>query len=164
MPAKTPRNIPPAAGSAEDRYPNMDSGEPAPLRPSEIQMMTDDDLEYILDGDEMGAGGHRSGAGIAGKSEFPSSWDEGKVRQAIEAILWGPVEPNITLSKDGVVFRGLIDGVIVAIPVHDYGRYWEVATAYPLSGVGVVRNESAGRRVRLPLKPADLARTLGPWP
>lgn len=156
-----PRNIPPVAGSPEDRYPDMDNGDAAPLRPSDIQPVVDDDLAYMLDGDGHGGGGHRSGTGIPGKSELPAGWDEAKLLEAIEAILWGQdVSRNITPEDLGVVFRGLHDGVILAVPVHDYGRYWEVASAFPLSGDGVHRNDATGRPVPVPLNLADLTRRL----
>ncbi|ORA25174.1 hypothetical protein [Mycobacterium aquaticum] len=156
-----PRNIPPVAGSPDDRYPDMDNGDPAPLRPSDVQPLIDDDLAYMLDGDGHGGGGHRAGTGIPGKSELPAGWDETKLLEAVEAILWGQdLQRNITPENLGVVFRGLHDGVILAVPVHDYGRYWEVATAYPLSGDGVHRNDATGRPVPVPLNPADLTRKL----
>jgi hypothetical protein len=146
-------------GSPEDRYPDMGNGKPAPLRPSDIRPVSDDDLKYALDGDGHGAGGHRSGTGAPGQSEFPRSWDEVKLREAIEAVLYGG-SASIALSKDGVIFRDLHDDVVLAVPVHDYGRYWEVATAYPLSGVGVVRNGPDGTPRPVPLSVGDLTSSL----
>lgn len=142
----------------------MDDGQPAPLRPCDIAAIDKETLAYALDGAEGVAGGHRAGTGIPGQSEFPVGWDEDKVREAIESVLWGD-DPNrnITPSKNGVVFRGLHDGVILAVPVHNLGREWVVATAYPYSGSGVNRNDRRGRPIPVPLKLEDLTRTLDSW-
>lgn len=149
------------AGSPDDRYPEMDNGEPAPLRPSDVKRLTDEDLAYILDGDGHGAGGHAHGTRMPGKSEFPHGWGAVQVRRAVESGVWG-IDPNQTLtaSKDGVVLRTLHDGVVLAIPIHDYATYWEIASAYPLSGDGVRRIGPTGEPVAVPLNLDDLTRRL----
>jgi hypothetical protein len=49
-PPKPPASIRPVAGSPEDRYPDLPDGAPAPLRPSDISSLTDDDLAHIIEG------------------------------------------------------------------------------------------------------------------
>lgn len=149
------------AGSPEDRYPDLPDGRRAPLRPSDVNPINDGDLAYILDGDGLGGGGHRAGTGLVHKREFPARWDDGNVREAIEASLWsGDVPRNISLGRDGVTLRSIYDNVVLEIPISDYEKYWEVATAYPLSGDGVCRNVSPGRREPVPLNLDDFTRRL----
>jgi hypothetical protein len=161
-PPKPPRNIPPVAGSPDDRYPDMSDGNPAPLRPSDISHLTEDDLAHIVEGDGRGSGGHGAGHGTPGKTEFPSGWDVDKVQEAVEASLWASDVPrNISPTPHGVVIRALYDGVILEIPIRLIGKSWEVSTAHPISGEGVNHVESAGHRTALPLNIDDLTRRLG---
>jgi hypothetical protein len=57
-----------------------------------------------------------------------------------------------------VVLGALYDNVVIEVPITDYGKYWEVSTAYPLSGDGVYKNIAAGHRIAVPLNVDDLTR------
>jgi hypothetical protein len=149
---------------ALDRFPDLPDGSPAHLAPADVPPLNDADLAHILDGDGLGCGGHRSGLGVPGKTEFPIGWGDADVYQAVEAALRETGVPRrLTLSDDGVVLRALVREVIIEIPISDYSREglgWEVSTAYPLSGDGVVRNLRSGDRQPVTLRMGDLTRTL----
>ena len=85
--------------------------------------------QHILDGDATG-GGHRSGTGISGKSEFPSTWPDDKVRTAISDIA---TDPKTQWSKpDGrgyVAGSGTRDGVDIRV-VYDTKNN-RIVTGYP---------------------------------
>jgi hypothetical protein len=85
--------------------------------------------QHILDGDATG-GGHRSGTGIPGKSEFPSTWTDDKVRTAISDIA---TDPKTQWSKpDGrgyVAGSGTRDGVEIKV-VYDTKNN-RIVTGYP---------------------------------
>jgi hypothetical protein len=93
---------------------------------------------HILDGDPTG-GGHRSGTGRRGKTEFPADWDDAKILDAIQDVARAPDRPPTYQSWNG---RWLTRGTryeveIVAIMAHD-GRIW---SGWPRpGGPGVVKN------------------------
>jgi hypothetical protein len=159
-PPKPPRSIRPVAGPPEDRYPDMPDGTPAPLRPSDVKPLAEDDVSYILDGDGMGGGGHRFQMRIPGKRVFPQAWDEDKLRAAVNAALYGPAPKTLSRTPNGVLLRSLVDNVVVWIPIRKYPDGWEVSTAYPRSGDGVYLNLPSGGRELKPLNLDDLTRTL----
>jgi hypothetical protein len=148
------------AGSPDDRFPNMPDGTPAPLRPSDVRPLIEDDVSHILDGDGMGGGGHRFQMRIPGKRVFPQGWDEDKLRGVIDAALHEPVPKTLASTANGVLLRSLVDNVVVWIPIREHPDGWEISTAYPRSGDGVYRNlPSAGREPK-PLNLEDLTRTV----
>lgn len=73
---------------------------------------------HILDGDGIGgSGGHRSGANIPGKTEFPAEWTDDEVISVVEEVANDPgssrlVQPNLRIRLDGVR-RGISVRVIV---------------------------------------------------
>lgn len=88
---------------------------------------------HILDGDATG-GGHRSGRGIPGKSEFPSRWNDRQVIKYISDIIkdpnsrWirqpgkPPYRWRIEGTRDGINIRVIVEpqgqGVITAFPTN----------------------------------------------
>ena len=78
--------------------------------------VTPDRATHILDGDATG-GGHRHGTGKPGKTEFPASWDDGKVIDTVLDVARRPdPTPGHQKWNDRWVARGTRDDVgIVAV-------------------------------------------------
>lgn len=103
--------------------------------PDRIADLEPDRRLHILDGDDRG-GGHRSGIGKPGKSEFPSAWsDDEIVRRSLKTAL----EPDrIATQADGRFLAfARHEGVLVKVVLEQDGR---VVTAHPIDGPGVIRN------------------------
>jgi hypothetical protein len=93
---------------------------------------------HILDGDATG-GGHRHGTGSPGKTEFPASWDDEKIIDALLDVARRPDQPPGHQEwNDRWVARGTRDDVeIVTVIVRD-GRIW---SGWPTpGGPGVIKN------------------------
>lgn len=150
-PIKPPRSIPPMPGSPDDRYPDMPNGEPAPLRPSDINHVDDADIEHVVEV-------HGNGSRVPRKHKFPPGWGSEKIREAIEAALWGDTEKTILPSSgpSEIEVRAYYDGVILGVAVQRYTSGWEVETAYPISGHGVFKLDGNGVPEAKPLNPDDL--------
>jgi hypothetical protein len=106
--------------------------------PADGIRMTPERTTHILDGDGTG-GGHRPGTGKPGKTEFPASWDEAKIVDAIVGVARRPDQkPEHQQWNDRWVARGTRDDVgIVAVLARD-GRIW---TSWPTpDSPGVVKN------------------------
>src|SRR5438105_1596677 len=87
--------------------------------------------KHILDGDATG-GGHGPGRGIAGKSEFPSSFSDQVIVAGIEAIANDPVSyPGGSIPTSATRFKisGSIHGVKTTVIVEPQAG--EVVTAWP---------------------------------
>jgi hypothetical protein len=112
-----------------------------------------------LDGDATG-GGHRSGTGNPGKSEFPKSWSDDKIIHEISDIatdptvkatqLTGPgagtVHPSLPAktitTKAGNPVRYKLQatrgGIDIEVIVEPGGK--GIVTGYPTGGTGVITN------------------------
>jgi hypothetical protein len=79
---------------------------------------------HILDGDSTG-GGHRHGTGQPGKTEFPATWNDAKIVDAVMSVARRPDQvPTHQQWNDRWVARGTRDDVgIVAVLARD-GRVW----------------------------------------
>jgi len=95
---------------------------------------------HILDGDPTpaGGGGHRSGTGKPGKTEFPAGWDDKKVMDHVLDVARRPDSPPVHQHwNDRWVCSGTRDRVEVSVVVLRSGEVW---TAWPEEGgPGVVR-------------------------
>jgi hypothetical protein len=91
---------------------------------------------HILVGDDKG-GGHLSGRGIPGKSEFPPSWTPERIVVEVLAAARGPDRTPVPGRDDCWVVEGVRDGVRIRVIVGEAG---EIVTAYPRSGPGVIQN------------------------
>jgi len=99
---------------------------------------------HILDGDPApGGGGHRSGTGKPGKTEFPASWDDEKIMGHVLDVARRPDSPPVHQHwNDRWVCSGTRDRVEVSVVVLRNGEVW---TAWPEEGgLGVVRNPRKG--------------------
>ena len=96
----------------------------------------EDRARHILDG-EGRSGGHRYGTGTPGKTEFPASWSDDDILEAIRQVA-GTGTVDRPAHRDGdLVVVGEVNGVTIEVVVQPNG---EVRTGYPLSGPGVRRN------------------------
>ncbi len=123
-----------------DRVPFSRAGRP--------RLRGDDALvRHIVDGDNRG-GGHRSGAGRWGKTEFPPGWDAAAIVAAIEQVLIEPrhIVSSLATGDDYLRFVGTVNEVriLVRIRADDHA----IDTAYPLDGFGVVQHTRRGRVAR----------------
>lgn len=99
-------------------------------------VLSDARKTHILDGDATG-GGHRSGTGKPGKSEFPPDWSDGDIIDAVKDA----AETGASLgagNKPGSDLREkVVNGVTIKVVV---GADGGIITAFPTGGPGVVRN------------------------
>lgn len=94
------------------------------------------DGEYDFNGDHEG-GGHASGVGIPGNSEFPERWDDDQIIANVQEAVQNPTPPHVARPNGGWDVQGTVDGVVIQIHINRDGTIW---SAYPLSGDGVVVN------------------------
>jgi len=98
---------------------------------------------HILDGDPGGGGGHRSGTGKPGKTEFPASWDDRKIINTALDVARDPDRPPVRQDwNNSWLCTGTRDDVDVSVVVLRSG---EILTSWPEEGSpGVVRNPKKG--------------------
>lgn len=96
-------------------------------------------MTHILDGDPGTGGGHRSGTGKPGKTEFPASWDDEKIMREVLDVARRPDSPPVDQYRNNRwVCSGTRDRIEVSVVVLRSGEVW---TAWPEEGgPGVVRN------------------------
>lgn len=105
-----------------------------------VTQLSQEQLTHILDGDSNG-GGHGSGRGICGKSEFPTRWsDEQTIAYITEVVLdansrWTQQngKPGNRYTKNGKPIRwqieGIRDAVHIKVIVEPEGK--GIITAFP---------------------------------
>jgi hypothetical protein len=105
--------------------------------------VTPERATHILDGDEIGGGGHRHGVGKPGKTEFPASWDDAKIISTALNVARDPDRLPVRQDwNDTWLCTGIRDGVDVSAVVQRSG---EILTSWPEEGgPGVVRNPRKG--------------------
>jgi Bacterial EndoU nuclease len=135
------RDAGPGIRTAEDASPRpsaWDSIDAADRPPLDDLHLTADRAEHILHGDRTG-GGHLSGTGQPGKTEFPASWDDTKIMDAALDVARRPDRPPVQQDWNGRwVARGVRDDVDVVVVIAVDGRIW---SSWPLpGGPGVVKN------------------------
>jgi hypothetical protein len=96
----------------------------------------EDRVRHILDG-EGRSGGHRYGTGIPGKTEFPASWSDDDILEAIRQVAENGTVDRPAHRDGDLVIVGEVNGVTIKVVVQPNG---EVRTGYPVSGPGVRRN------------------------
>lgn len=102
----------------------------------ETVFIPEDRIRHILDG-EGRSGGHRFGTGIPGKTEFPASWSDDDILEAIRYVAGTGVVIGPAHRKNDLLISGEVNGVTIRVVVRADGQ---VRTGYPISGEGVVRN------------------------
>ena len=79
---------------------------------------------HILEGDADGSGGHRHGIGNPGKTEFPVSWNDEKIIDALLDVACQPDHPPRRQEwNDRWVARGTRDDVEVVVLIARDGVY-----------------------------------------
>lgn len=107
---------------------------------------------HILFGDD-GGGGHLSGQGIEGKTEFPAHWIISRIESAL-------VMAQLQISHRGEKLEigqnfEFVDGIILCVFMTRNERdELELQSAYPIRGNGVFRNIN-GERISKPLLRQD---------
>jgi len=127
----------------------MQNGEPAPLRPSDVAPVIEADIAHILEG-------HAADSPVTNKYKFPPGWP---VREAVEAALWSRSVWRTLWPGErphSVDLRALYDDVIFLVALKHFQKSWEVQTAHPISGTGVIYVDKRGKRHAAPLRIADL--------
>ncbi|MEJ6395811.1 EndoU domain-containing protein [Gymnodinialimonas sp. 2305UL16-5] len=102
--------------------------------------ISEERVRHTLDGDpgNIRGGGHRYGTGRPRKTEFPESWTDQKILDAIRDIATGTDVALEGSREPGQVYiEGFVDGVEIRVVVSPEGH---VLSAYPLEGPLVVRN------------------------
>jgi hypothetical protein len=141
-------------------YPDLPDGSPAPLTPTDIKSVTQDDILYFLDGDGCGGGGHRGGSRNPGKTEYPAAWSDETVREVIaEAIASEGVPRRLVPTSAGVLMHAFLRGIILELAITAFDVNWEITSAYPICGNDVIRNTDGGP-VAVPLNVDHLDRIL----
>ncbi len=118
----------------EETGPNIVSME----NPHSIENISipEDRARHILDGEGRG-GGHRYGTGTPGKTEFPASWSDADILDAIREVAGTGTVDRQAHREGYLVIIGEVNGVTIKVVVQPNG---EVRTGYPVSGEGVIDN------------------------
>jgi Bacterial EndoU nuclease len=82
---------------------------------------------HILDGDSRG-GGHRFCAG-KGRSEFPQTWSDDTIIDAIEDVANDPASPQVPAKGGRIMLYGTRNGVLIIVIVDPVTG--ELVTGYP---------------------------------
>jgi WXG100 family type VII secretion target len=96
--------------------------------------------KHILTGDATG-GGHLSGTGTPGKTEFPPDWKRERILSHATDVARNPDQPPIFDDGRWVV-RGTREGVLMRVVLEPDGS---VVTAFPEGGPGVHENPRRAR-------------------
>lgn len=102
------------------------------------------DRRHLLYGDEDDeeSGGHMSGVGRPGKTEFPPSWDEGDCTDGVIGVAREP-ERAVKRPTDGTwIVEGTHRNVVIRAFVRQEGT---ISAGHPISGPGVRRNPRTDR-------------------
>jgi hypothetical protein len=133
--------------SADDRHvadsrtdhAGWDTVDAANRPPVDAISVSPERITHILEGEPGGGGGHRHGVGNPGKTEFPASWNDEKIIDALLDVARRPYHPPGHQEwNDRWVARGTRDDVEVVVVIARDGRIW---TGWPTpGGPGVVKN------------------------
>lgn len=96
----------------------------------------EDRARHILDG-EGRSGGHRYGTGTPGKTEFPASWSDDDILDAIRQVAGSGTVIGPAHREGDLLISGEVNGVTIRVVVRPNG---EVRTGYPVSGDGAIEN------------------------
>jgi Bacterial EndoU nuclease len=99
-------------------------------------LLTPDVENHVLNGDSEG-GGHLSGTGSPGKSEFPPGWTGGKIVGEISDVATAPDSVRKPGRDGATVVTGTRDCVRIRCIVGPDGQ---IITGFPEKGPGVVQN------------------------
>ncbi|QOK91050.1 hemagglutinin [Ralstonia pseudosolanacearum] len=87
---------------------------------------------HILDGDGPGkGGGHRAGTGKSGKSEFPPSWSDEKIKGEVSDVATDPNSVRTPQQNGRIKVQGKRDGVDITVIVEPSSRGGRIVTGFP---------------------------------
>lgn len=130
----------PVAGEARGDRSGWDLVDAAERPPPESIRVSPERTTHILDGDPGDeGGGHRHGVGKPGKTEFPASWEDKKIVDALVDVARRPDLPPVRQERnDRWIARRTRDDVGIVVAIARDGRIW---TAWPTpDSPGVVKN------------------------
>lgn len=124
-------------------------GKPRIDWPANTHPIGDQILDHILYGDSTrNIGGHLHGQGIAGKREFPESWDATRIECSIAQVMEHPLWVRKAAQEfRPTIFGAEIDGVQIEVKAYLYQGRYVIERAYPVGGDGVIKNLSNGDRM-----------------
>ena len=96
---------------------------------------------HILDGNGLGDGGHLAGTGVPRKTEFPASWDDDRIIDAIVDVARNPDRPPELQRRGTWLAYGARDDVEVNAIVRKDGA---ISTGFPEHGREVIHNDEFG--------------------
>lgn len=100
--------------------------------------VTEELLRHVWEGEPNGRqGGHRSGLGREGKTEFPEHWDISMVEHSIHEVLSRP--QRIHTDGRNLTLHRIIGGVMVCVKLRKSIHSYLVFAAFPVCGDGVFR-------------------------
>ncbi|WP_161708704.1 EndoU domain-containing protein [Pannonibacter tanglangensis] len=95
-------------------------------------LLDEDGDQHILDGDgPNGGGGHRSGTGKPGKSEFPSDWSDDKIRGEISDVATDPKSNRTTQPNGRIKVEVTHDGIDITVIVEQINKGGRIVTSFP---------------------------------
>jgi hypothetical protein len=87
---------------------------------------------HVLEGDGPNAGGgHRSGTGKPGKSEFPANWSDDKINGEISDVATDPGSTRTTQPNGRIKIQGTRDGVDITVIVEPDRKGGRIVTGFP---------------------------------
>ena len=111
--------------------------------------ITEELLQHVWEGEEdRSKGGHRFGLGRLFKTEFPQEWTLENVRSAVRLTLDKP--QSVNRQSRFILCDREVNNVIVRVVIASYPSGLHIHSVYPVCGVGVFRNDRAGKAL-LPL-------------
>ncbi len=127
-PPKTPKATAAAANDGPERWAD-ENAVFVRNREGETVCISNRVIGHIIDGDAKG-GGHSAHATKPGKSHFPASWSDDKIKGEIEITVAYPDEIREIAPGKRILTRG-VDGTSVTVVVVKTKKGWKVRTAYP---------------------------------
>ncbi|MDF9809708.1 MAG: hypothetical protein RR853_00785 [Aurantimicrobium sp.] len=104
-------------------------------------------IRHVLEGEpESTLGGHKYGMSRPGKTEFPVSWTEEHIVEAMNTVLQGP--EVVTFSGKRIFLQKTVRGVHIELKLLVTKKGLTPVSCFPIGGEGVVRNV-AGRQIPL---------------
>jgi hypothetical protein len=76
-------------------------------------------------------GGHRAGTGKPGKSEFPSSWSNDKIKGEVSDVATGPGSVRTPQQGGRTKVQGTRDGVDITVIVEPGSKGGRIVTGFP---------------------------------
>lgn len=86
---------------------------------------------HIITGDPTGKGGHAAWSKIPGKTHFPDTWDEAKLKWAVNETIAAPDSDMQGVRPLTRILNKTIEGVQVTVKLTKRKNGWRVSTAFP---------------------------------